>query len=222
MITLPTPDTLLETFKAGGPTMVVMTLSSVLLVALALERWINVLRVKRAIRRLDGRALEAARKGDLGEARRRCDGVGSPAREVFVVALDRALGRVKGNPRAAMGREQKRAVAQLKAGVWMLGTAGALLPFAGLLGTVLGVMSSFSAIGEAGTGGFAVVSAGISEALIATAAGLFVALEAIIFFNYLQAAIGGAARELALVGDELLELLETPKEEAADAGSSAG
>lgn len=220
MITIPSPDALLETLKAGGPTMVVMILSSVLLVALALERWINVLRVKRAIRRLDDRALEAARKGNLEEARRLCDGVGSPAREVFAVALDRALGRVKGNPRAAMQRELKRATAQLKAGIWMLGTAGALLPFAGLLGTVIGVMSSFQAIGEAGTGGFAVVSAGISEALIATAAGLFVALEAIIFFNYLQAAIGGTARELALVGDELLELLET--REAADAGSSAG
>jgi biopolymer transport protein ExbB len=220
MITIPSPDALLETLKAGGPTMVVMILSSVLLVALALERWVNVLRVKRAVRRLEDRALEAARKGNLEEARRLCEGVGSPAREVFTVALDRALGRVKGNPRAAMQREQKRATAQLKSGIWMLGTAGALLPFAGLLGTVIGVMSSFQAIGDAGTGGFAVVSAGISEALIATAAGLFVALEAIVFFNYLQAAIGGAARELALVGDELLELLET--REAADAGSSAG
>ncbi len=220
MITLPTPEALLETFKAGGPTMVVMILSSVLLVALALERWINVLRTKRAIRRLDERVVEAARKGNLEEARRLCDGVGSPAREVFTAGLDRALGRIKGNPRLAMAREQKRATAQLKAGVWILGTAGALLPFAGLLGTVVGVMSSFQAIGEAGTGGFAVVSAGISEALIATAAGLFVALEAIVFFNYLQSAIGGAARELSFLADELLELLET--REAADAGSSAG
>jgi biopolymer transport protein ExbB len=120
----------------------------------------------------------------------------------------------------AMQRETKRAVATLKAGIWILGTSGALMPFIGLLGTVLGVMGSFQAIGSAGTGGFAVVSAGISEALIATAAGLFVALEAIIFFNYLQNAIGGTARELALLVDELNELLES--REAASAGSSAG
>jgi biopolymer transport protein ExbB len=197
-----------------------MILSSVLLVALALERWVNVLRVRRAIRRLDDRAVEAARKGNIEEARRLCDGVGSPAREVFAAGLDRALGRVKGNARMAMQREQKRAAAQMRAGIWILGTAGALLPFAGLLGTVVGVMGSFQAIGDAGTGGFAVVSAGISEALIATAAGIFVALEAIIFFNYLQASIGGTARDLALLVDELLEILET--REASDAGSSAG
>ena len=94
------------------------------------------------------------------------------------------------------------------------------MPFAGLLGTVLGVMGSFHAIGAAGTGGFAVVSAGISEALIATAAGLFVALEAVVFFNYLNAAITNVARELGLLVDELVELLET--REVPDAGSSAG
>jgi biopolymer transport protein ExbB len=220
MITSLTPDSLLEILKAGGPMMILMILSSVLLVALALERWINLLRGRRALNRVDNRVVEAARKGNLEEARRLCDGVSSPTREVFVAGLDRALGRVRGSPRLAMQREQKRAVAQLKAGIWMLGSAGALMPFVGLLGTVLGVMGSFQAIGEAGTGGFAVVSAGISEALIATAAGLFVALEAIVFFNYLQAAIGGGARELGLLVDELLELIET--REGADAGSSAG
>ncbi len=220
MLTLPNPESLIETLKAGGPMMGLMILASVLIVALALERWINVLRAGRAVRRIDERVIEAARKGNFEEARRLCDGVGAPARDVFTAGLDRALGRVRGQPRMAMNREQKRAVASLKAGIWMLGTSGALMPFIGLLGTVLGVMGSFHAIGSAGTGGFAVVSAGISEALIATAAGLFVALEAIIFFNYLQNAIGGVSREQALLIDELLELMES--REAASASSSAG
>ncbi len=220
MPTLPNPHSLIETLEAGGPIMALMLLASVLLVALAMERWINVLRAGRAVRRVDEKVLEAARKGNFEEARRLCDGVGAPARDVFAAGLDRALGRVKGQPRMAMQRETKRAVATHKAGIWILGTSGALMPFIGLLGTVLGVMGSFQAIGSAGTGGFAVVSAGISEALIATAAGLFVALEAIIFFNYLQNAIGGTARELALLVDELNELLES--REAASAGSSAG
>ncbi|MDP2306081.1 MAG: MotA/TolQ/ExbB proton channel family protein [Pseudomonadota bacterium] len=220
MLTLPNPESLVDTLKAGGPMMVLMILASVLIVALALERWINVIRVGRAVRRLDDKVIEAARKGNFEEARRLCDSVGSPSRDVFTVGLDRALGRVKGQPRMAMQREQKRAVASLKAGIWMLGTAGALMPFIGLLGTVLGVMGSFHAIGSAGTGGFAVVSAGISEALIATAAGLFVALEAIIFFNFLQNAVGGVARDLGLLVDELNELLES--REATNAGSSAG
>jgi biopolymer transport protein ExbB len=220
MLTLPNPDSVLETLKAGGPMMVLMILASVLIVALALERWLNVMRVRRGVNRVDARVLQAARKGNFEEARKLCDQLGSPVRDVFVAGLDRGLGKVRGNPRMAMQRAQKRATASLKAGIWILGSAGALMPFAGLLGTVLGVMGSFHAIGAAGTGGFAVVSAGISEALIATAAGLFVALEAVVFFNYLNAAITNVARELGLLVDELVELLET--REVPDAGSSAG
>ena len=72
-------------------------------------------------------------------------------------------------------------------------------------------------IGETGAGGFQVVSTGISAALIATAAGLFVALEAVVFFNLLQNLAGGVVRELSLLVDEALELMETPR-----AGSAAG
>lgn len=220
MFQMPDLSSWIETLKAGGPMMVLMSLASVLIVALAMERWLNVFKARRALAKLDDRIVESARKGKFDEARRLCDGLPTPIREVFTAGLDRALGRVKGNPRQAMAREQKRAAASLRAGIWMLGSAGALMPFVGLFGTVVGVMSSFHAIAEAGTGGFAVVSAGISEALVATAAGLFVALEAIVFFNYLQASIGNVVRELALLVDELVELLEN--REAPDAGSTAG
>jgi biopolymer transport protein ExbB len=206
---------MLQTLQAGGPIMFLMGIASVLIVAIALERWINMFRARLTVRRLDEKVLEAARKGNLEEARRLCEGLGSPIREVFTAGLDRALGRVRGHPRMAMQREQKRAVATLRTWVWTLGSAGALMPFVGLLGTVLGVMGSFHDIGAAGSGGFAVVSAGISEALIATAAGLFVALEAVVFFNFLQNAIGGVARDLGLLVDEMLELIETREREHA-------
>lgn len=190
------------------PILVLMLVSSVIIVAIALERWLNMRRARAVLRRIDDKVVEAARRGDLEEARRRCDGVPSPLREVFVAGLDRGLGRAKGDARGAMAREQKRAVAQMRAAVWTLGTAGALMPFVGLLGTVLGVMSSFAAIGQTGGGGFAVVSSGISAALIATAAGLFVALEAVVFFNILQNSIAAVARDLGLLVDETAELVE--------------
>jgi biopolymer transport protein ExbB/TolQ len=72
----------------------------------------------------------------------------------------------------------------------MLGTVGSSAPFVGLFGTVWGIMGSFSAIGAAGKAGFAVVAASISEALIATAAGILVAVVAVMFYNYLQVKIG--------------------------------
>lgn len=74
----------------------------------------------------------------------------------------------------------------LKKNLWILGTIGSSAPFVGLFGTVWGIMGSFKAIGVAGKSGFAVVAGTISEALIATAAGILVAVFAVIFYNYIQ------------------------------------
>lgn len=89
-----------------------------------------------------------------------------------------------------MQRRMTETVQGLKKNLWMLGTIGSSAPFVGLFGTVWGIMGSFSAIGAAGKAGFAVVAASISEALIATAAGILVAVVAVIFYNYLLVKIG--------------------------------
>jgi len=78
---------------------------------------------------------------------------------------------------------------ELKRYIWVLGTAGASAPFIGLFGTVIGILSSFQSMAIMGTGGFSVVAAGISEALISTALGLAVAIIAVIFYNYFSVKI---------------------------------
>jgi biopolymer transport protein ExbB len=78
---------------------------------------------------------------------------------------------------------------KLKKNLWILGTVASSAPFIGLLGTVVGIIKSFESMAIAGTGGFAVVAAGISEALVATALGLGVAIVAVIFYNYFQTRI---------------------------------
>lgn len=75
---------------------------------------------------------------------------------------------------------------QLERGLNFLGTLGANAPFIGLFGTVLGIMSAFQDMAMAGHAGPQVVMSGISEALVATAAGLFVAIPDVIFYNYLK------------------------------------
>ncbi len=75
-------------------------------------------------------------------------------------------------------------VAELKRYLWVLGTVGAAAPFIGLLGTVVGIIRSFHDMSTAGTGGFDVVASGISEALIATAAGLVVGILSVMAYNY--------------------------------------
>jgi biopolymer transport protein ExbB len=78
---------------------------------------------------------------------------------------------------------------ELKRYIWVLGTAGASAPFIGLFGTVVGILGSFQSMAIMGTGGFSVVAAGISEALISTALGLAVAIIAVIFYNYFSVKI---------------------------------
>ena len=73
----------------------------------------------------------------------------------------------------------------LKKGVNSLATIGTTAPFVGLLGTVVGVINAFVGIASSGSGGIGAVSAGIAEALVETALGLFVAIPAVWFYNYL-------------------------------------
>jgi biopolymer transport protein ExbB/biopolymer transport protein TolQ len=73
----------------------------------------------------------------------------------------------------------------LKKGVNSLATIGTSAPFVGLLGTVVGVINAFVGIAATGSGGIGAVSAGIAEALVETALGLFVAIPAVWFYNYL-------------------------------------
>ncbi|MBZ0270711.1 MotA/TolQ/ExbB proton channel family protein [bacterium] len=68
----------------------------------------------------------------------------------------------------------------------ILGTIGNNAPFIGLLGTVMGIIRAFHDLARAATQGPNVVMAGISEALVATAVGLFVAIPAVVFFNYFK------------------------------------
>lgn len=73
---------------------------------------------------------------------------------------------------------------RLRGSIWILATSGASAPFIGLFGTVVGILVAFQSMAVMGTGGFSVVAAGISEALISTALGLVVAIIAVIFYNY--------------------------------------
>ena len=183
-----------------------MLLTSVLLVGIAFERAIAIGWMRISVRSAQA-TIEAAAATSLIDARVQAKSIKGPMKAVFVAGLDRALGQVKGIPERAMARERKQVAARLKSRTWILATAGALMPFVGLFGTVVGVMEAFFAIGETGQGGFAVVSVGISQALIATAVGIAVALEGVFLFNLVQSFISPLSRDIAHTVDELGELI---------------
>ena len=91
--------------------------------------------------------------------------------------------------RRAIQRASALMTNDLKKGVSSLATIGSTAPFVGLLGTVVGVINAFVGIASTGSGGIGAVSAGIAEALIETALGLFVAIPAVWFYNFLTSRI---------------------------------
>jgi biopolymer transport protein ExbB len=95
----------------------------------------------------------------------------------------------------------------LKGPLWILGTVGASAPFIGLFGTVIGIVKAFHNMAIMGSGGFSVVAAGISEALIATALGLIVAIIAVIFFNYFQTRVERIEAALTIASNRVLDAI---------------
>jgi biopolymer transport protein TolQ len=98
--------------------------------------------------------------------------------------------------------------AALESNLSFLATTGSATPFIGLFGTVWGIMVSFNEIGTHGSASLAVVAPGISEALVATAGGLGVAIPAVIFFNYFSNKLGVVENEMDNFSTDFLNLVE--------------
>lgn len=95
----------------------------------------------------------------------------------------------------------------LERNLGVIGTIAVIAPFVGLFGTVLGIIRAFQDIALKGNSTPAVVAAGVSEALITTAAGLFVAVVAVIFFNYFKSRIKAYNQEMIVAANSLAEML---------------
>jgi len=124
-------------------------------------------------------------------------------RKTPVLAVS-GIDNVKRSLRRAINTE----VTKLTHLVPFLATAGNTTPFVGLFGTVWGIMHSFHGIGLRGSASLAVVAPGISEALIATAAGLAVAIPSVIAYNYFSQKIRVIESELISFSADFLNIVE--------------
>lgn len=169
-----------------------LILMSVISVTVVLERLWSLKNISKVTLRITESLLEPLRKGQRDLAVVICQqNTDCPMGRIVLSILnhDASSGPdiANGIATEAMFEEAQR----LKKNLWILGTVASSAPFIGLLGTVIGIIKSFESMAVAGTGGFAVVAAGISEALVATALGLAVAIIAVIFYNYFQTRIAG-------------------------------
>ncbi len=112
------------------------------------------------------------------------------------------------NLKRAIRKAESQEVTDLGRSLSFLATTGSAAPFIGLFGTVWGIMASFHDIGQRGSASLAVVAPGISEALVATAAGLAVAIPAVIAYNYFANRLGEIENEMQNFSTDFLNLVE--------------
>ena len=164
---------------------------SILSVAVILERIWSLRNLAAAAQRLADSIMDSVKQGrrDLAVATCRQNDQSAAAR-VFLTVLSQEGAESLDQTTAFMNEAMFEETQRMRKHLWILGTVASSAPFIGLLGTVVGIIKSFENMAVVGTGGFSVVAAGISEALVATALGLGVAIIALIFYNYFQARIG--------------------------------
>src|SRR5205807_2703785 len=105
----------------------------------------------------------------------------------------------------ALERTEAIVHAELKRGLGGLATIGSTAPFVGLFGTVVGILNAFKGISQEKATGLAAVAGGIAEALVTTAVGLFVAIPAVMMFNYLTGRVEAFDVEMDNSSSELID-----------------
>jgi biopolymer transport protein ExbB/TolQ len=209
----------------GGYAMWFIVAFSVLSVAVGIERAIAQWQFTTRARALADTVGRCLSRGAVEEGRSACERSPSPLADVFLVGYER-LGRGKADTlAAAVHRERQRVGQDLRVRLWVLGTIGATAPFVGLFGTVVGIMSAMSGFDPDEQIKFATISGPISQALVVTAAGILVAVLAVILFNFFNQRAARIAVEMKLLTDEFLEeLVDAPRakvKEGADGREAA-
>ena len=215
---------LLEIWSHMGPAAKlingVMAIMSVYSLSIMIERWLTYQKAKGQSRSYSVRIAKELKAGNIDSAikvSKDKDVKNSHLAKVLLAGLQEVQFQSeegsgdKDITMEAAHRAIQRATAismmDLRRNLSGLATVGATAPFVGLLGTVLGIITAFRGMALTGSGGIGAVSAGIAEALIATAFGLFVAIPAVWAFNYLTNRADGFGVEMDNGASELIDFM---------------
>lgn len=204
------PPSLFELFQRGGLVMWPILLSSVVALAIVVERLLTLSRVEIDAARLLEQMKPDLRAGRLLKAKQLCEMNPSPMARMFQAALAR-YGRPPAEIRERLEEAGSREIPHLERYIPLLGTIAHVAPLMGLLGTVTGLIRCFQTIQEKATSVNPVnpgdLAGGIWEALLTTVFGLIVAIPAYTLYNYLAHRANGLIHELEAHSSELLDFL---------------
>ncbi len=197
---------MLEIIEAGGWVMGPILACSVAALAIILERAFALRRRRVIPAGLVARVWELLKGGRLDANALREIARGSPLGRILAAGLSN-----RNQPREVMKETLedvgRQVVHELDRYLNTLGTIAAVSPLLGLYGTVLGMIKVFTAISEHGVGQAGVLAGGIAEALITTAAGLTVAIPALMFHRYFRGRVDGLVLHMELETLKVVEVL---------------
>jgi len=202
----------LNWFQQGGVVMYILSIFSFILIAITVEKLIKLARLKCNFEPAEEKVLQLITDGDKTELATLKDS--NPAdlthRPIFLIGYAAGLKYSYEGIARALEREVVRLEEEMLKGIAWIASIGNISPFVGLFGTVLGIIKAFHGMSrQMETGGLQSVSRGISEALVATASGLAVAIPAVLLYNLLSRAIRA---RLVKVENESREFLDRLKE----------
>ncbi len=191
----PHQHTMLDTFKEGGWVMYPIAICSVALVWLTVDLWMRTTVKKMAPMSHVGQVQDLFRAGDYVGAYQFCKNNNSPFCDVSRVALSFA-GDGEEAVEKALFVELNKVNSTLQTRINYLSVIGVCTPMIGLTGTVSGMKGAFATLGSQGAGDVSALSGAIGEVLIATAAGLVIAVPAFLFFYFLRNRLQGSVSGL--------------------------
>lgn len=222
---IPTKN-LLQVVRDGGPLMLPIGVCSFILLVFVFERSVALRRGRVIPRPFVRRFLEQVDEGQLDRtsAAELCEENGSPVSKVFAGAVNK-WGRPSVEVEQAIIDAGERVTNGLRAYLRLLNGIATISPLLGLLGTVLGMIRAFNAVAtEDAMGRPELLAAGISQALLTTAAGLSVAIPALIAYLFFVGRVDKLVIEIDSLGQQLVSLISAdarPRETAREKASSS-
>lgn len=196
-----------ELFRAGGPLMWIILICSLAALTIIFERMLTLRTKQVAPANLRQQVVDLIKSKRVTKEKVEVIRNHSPLGAVFAAGLEN-LPYGADTMREALEESGKQVVHRLGKYLNTLGTIASITPLIGLLGTVIGMIKVFTAITASGVGDPTVLSGGISEALITTAAGLSVGIPCLMFYRHFR----GRINELSVLLEEnALALLDTQK-----------
>ena len=197
-----------ELLAAGGPVLILLLLLSVYSISVILERFFKLRSSISLSRKLLAYCRHPIRSENYQKVEDAChkDIVKNTPAAALILRLVRERHRSDAELEKISDSIIDWEISKLQRRLTVLGTLGSITPFIGLFGTVIGVMHAFKDLASttAAGAGASVVAAGIAEALINTAAGLFVAIPAVIAYNYFLSKTNYFAKELESAANEII------------------